>query len=144
MTEALVAPARPDRAAPARDAHSDQSPGEQLKAALRELLATVLERAFGLALDKLEQLSGTLEDIEARGGYKIGAVFGGVRAAVAGKSPVWGAIKGAFSALSPGVKAAIIIVLVLALLLLPVTVVLLLLLLIVVAIIAIVKSRSHD
>ena len=144
MTDALVAPARADRAAPARDAHSDQSPGEQLKAALRELLATVLERAFGLALDKLEQLSGTLEDIEARGGYKIGAVFGGVRAAVAGKSPVWGAIKGAFSALSPGVKAAIIIALVLALLLLPVTVVLLLLLLIAVAIIAIVKSRSHD
>jgi hypothetical protein len=144
VTEALVAPARPDRAAPARDAPSPQPPGEQLKAALRELLATVLERAFGMALDKLEQLSGTLEDIEARGGYKIGAVFGGVRAAVAGKSPVWGAIKGAFSALSPGVKAAIIIVLVLALLLLPVTVVLLLLLLIAVAIIAIVKSRSHD
>ena len=144
MTDTLVAPARADRAGPARDGNSPQSPGDQLKAALRELLAAVLERAFGIALDKVEQLSQTLEDIEARGGYKIGAVFGGVRAAVAGKSPVWGAIKGAFSALSPGVKAAIIIVLVLALLLLPVTVVLLLLLLIAVAIIAIVKSRSRD
>jgi hypothetical protein len=104
----------------------------------------VLERAFGIALDKIEQLSRTLEDIEARGGYKIGAVFGGVRAAAGGRSPVWGAIKGAFSALSPGVKAAIIVVLVLALLLLPVTLVLLLLLLIVVAVIAIVRSRSRD
>jgi membrane associated rhomboid family serine protease len=103
----------------------------------------VLERTFGMALDTVEQLSRTLEDIEARGGYKIGAVFGGVRASVAGRSPVWGAIVGAFSALSPGAKAAIIIVLVLALLLLPVTVVLLLLLLIAVAIVAIVKSRSR-
>jgi hypothetical protein len=104
----------------------------------------VLDRAFGMALDKVEQLSGTLDDIAARGGYKIGAVFGGVRAAAAGRSPVWGAIKGGFSALSPGAKAAIIIVLVLALLLLPVTVVLLLLLLIAVAIVAVVQSRSRD
>jgi hypothetical protein len=70
--------------------------------------------------------------------------FGGARAAVAGKSPVWGAITGAFSALGPWVKAAIIIVLVLALLLLPVTVVLVLLLLIAVAIAATVRTRSRD
>jgi membrane associated rhomboid family serine protease len=144
VNDALVAPPRPGGAAPAREAHGAQPPGDQLKAALRGLLAAVLERTFGIALDKIEQLSRTLDDIEARGGYKIGAVFGGVRAAVAGRSPVWGAIKGAFSALGPGAKAAIIVVLVLALLLLPVTVVLLLLLLIAVAIIAIVKSRSRD
>jgi membrane associated rhomboid family serine protease len=143
VTDALVAPARADRAAPDREAHSDQSPGDQLKAALRKLLSTVLERAFGVALDKVEQLSRTLDDIAARGGYKIGAVFGGVRAAAAGRSPVWGAVKGAFSALSPGAKAAIIVVLVLALLLLPVTVVLLLLLLIAVVIVAVVQSRSR-
>lgn len=103
----------------------------------------VLERTFGMALDKVEQLSRTLEDIAARGGYKIGALFGGVRAAVAGRSPVWGAITGTFSALGPGVKAAIIIVLVLALLLLPVTVALVLLLLIAVAIVATVRTRSR-
>ncbi|WP_142097075.1 hypothetical protein [Pseudonocardia cypriaca] len=103
----------------------------------------MLERAFGVALDKVEQLSRSLDDIAARGGYKIGAVFGGVRAAAAGRNLVWGAVKGAFSALSPGAKAAIIVALVLALLLLPVTVVLLLLLLIVVAIVAVVQSRSR-
>jgi membrane associated rhomboid family serine protease len=109
---------------------------------LRELLAAVLERTFGMALEKVEQLSRTLDEIATRGGVKIGALLGGVRAAVAGKSTVWGAIMGAFSALGPGAKAAIIIVLVLALLLLPVTVVLILLLLIAVAIVAIVRTQS--
>ena len=110
---------------------------------MRDLLSVVLERTFGMALDKIEQLSRTLEDIAARGGYKIGALFGGVRAAVAGESPVWGTITGTFSALGPGVKAAIIIVLVLALLLLPVTVALVLLMLIAVAIVATVRTRSR-
>jgi hypothetical protein len=128
---------------PAHDARGARHSDDELKAALREFLAAVLERTFGMALDKVEQLSRTLDDIAARGGYKIGAVFGGIRAAIAGRSPVWGAITGAFAALSPGAKAAIIAVLVLALLLLPVTVVLLLLLLIAVAIVAIVKSRSR-
>jgi hypothetical protein len=95
-----------------------------------------------MALDRVEQLSRTFDEIAARGGVKIGALFGGVRAAVAGKNPVWGAITGAFSALGPGAKAAIITVLVLALLLLPVTVVLVLLLLIVVAVVAAVRTRS--
>lgn len=102
----------------------------------------MLERTFGMALDKVEQLSRKLDEIAARGGVKIGALLGGVRAAVAGKSTVWGAITGAFSALGPGAKATIIIVLVLALLLLPVTVLLILLLLIAVAIVAIVRTRS--
>jgi membrane associated rhomboid family serine protease len=143
VSDAVVAPASPNRVGPARDSRSTQPPADQLKAALRELLAAVLERTFGMALDKIEQLSRTLDDIAAHGGYKIGALFGGVRASVAGRSPVWGAIVGAFSTLSPGTKAAIIFVLVLALLLLPVTVVLLLLLLIAVAIAAIVQSRSR-
>jgi membrane associated rhomboid family serine protease len=143
VSDALVTPARPKRAGPACDSRSAQTPADELKAALRELLAAVLERTFGMALDKIEQLSRTLDDIAAHGGYKIGALFGGVRAAVAGRSPVWGAVVGAFSALGPGAKAAIIIVLVLAIVLLPVTVVLLLLLLIAVAIAAIVQSRSR-
>ena len=143
MSSALVAPTRPGRALPARDSRSAQPSADQLRAALRELLASVLERTFGMALDKIEQLSRTLDDIAAHGGYKIGALFGGVRASVAGRSPVWGAIVGAFSRLGPGAKAAIIIALILALLLLPVTVVLLLLLLIAVAIAAIVQSRSR-
>jgi hypothetical protein len=61
-----------------------------LHAALRVLLAAVLERTFGMALDKVEQLSRTLDDIAARGVMKIGALFGGVRAAVAGNSETAG------------------------------------------------------
>ena len=116
---------------------------EQLKAALRKLLAAVLQRTLGMALDKVEELSRTFDEIAARGGFKVGALFGGVRAAVAGENPVWGAIKGGFSALSPAAKAALVIVLVLALLLLPVTVVLLLILLIVLAVVATVQTRSR-
>jgi hypothetical protein len=113
-----------------------------LRVALRELLAAALERTFGIALDKVEQLSRKLDEIAARGGVKVGALLGGVRAAVSGRSTVWGAVMGGFSALSPGAKAAIVIALVLALLLLPVTVALILLLLIIVAIVAIVRTRS--
>jgi hypothetical protein len=142
VSEASVAPARTDGAGPAPGSSAAPTPTDQLKAALRKLLAAVLERTFGMALDKVEQLSRSFEEIAARGGFKIGALFGGVRAAVAGRSPVWGAIMGGFAALSPGVKAAIITVLVLALLLLPVTVLLVLLLLIAVAIVAIVRTRS--
>ena len=143
MSDALVAPARASRAGPARESRNASPPPDQLRDALRDLLAVVLERTFGMALDKIEQLSRTLDDIAARGGYKIGAVLGGARAAFVGKSPVWGAITGAFSALGPGAKAAIITVLVLALLLLPVTVVLVLLLLLAVAIVATVRTRSR-
>jgi membrane associated rhomboid family serine protease len=142
VSDSLVVPARTDVAGPARDSRAAPDPADQLRAALREFLAALLERTFGIAIDKVEQLSQTFDVIAARGGFKIGAVFGGVRAAVAGKSPVWGAIMGGFSALGPGAKAAIITVLVLALLLLPVTVLLVLLLLIGVAVVAIVKSQS--
>jgi hypothetical protein len=118
------------------------SPTEQLKHSLRRLLATLLERGYGIALDKVEQLARTFDEVAVRGGYPIGALFGGARAALSGRNPVWGAITGAVGALSPGAKAALIAVLVLALLLLPVTVVLVLLFLIVVAIVAVVRTRA--
>jgi hypothetical protein len=143
VSEALVARAGPGGAAAAGELRSSADSIEQLKAALRKLLAAVLERTFGMALDKVEQLSRTFDEIAVRGGVKVGALLGGARAAVAGRNPVWGAITGAFSALGPGTKAAIVIALVLALLLLPVTVVLLLLLLIVVAIVVTVRTRTR-
>ncbi|HEY2202896.1 MAG TPA: hypothetical protein VGH99_00260 [Pseudonocardia sp.] len=115
---------------------------DDLKASLRRLLAALLERGFGLALDKVEDLSSSLDDMASHGGFALGAVFGGVKALSQGGNPVWGAIKGAVSSLSPGAKAALIAVLVLALLLLPVTVVLLLLLLIVLAVVAAVRTSS--
>jgi hypothetical protein len=118
------------------------APTDQLKASLRELLATVLDRGFGIALEAVEQIARGLEETAARGGLKVGALFGGAQAAIAGGNPVWGAIKGAVAALSPGARAALIVALILAVLLLPVTVVLVLLALIVLAIIAVIKVRS--
>lgn len=118
------------------------SPVQQLGASLRELLAVALDRLLGLALEKVEDLAGSLERISATGGPGIGALLGAVRAKLGGANLVWGAVKGAFGALSPGTRAAIVVVLVLALLLLPVTVVLVLLALIVLAVVLVVKTRS--
>lgn len=123
---------------------SEGPPTEQLKASLRRLLGALLERGFGIALESVERLAGTFDEIAARGGVKVGALWGGATAGLSGRNPVWGAVKGAFSALSTPARAALIIALVLALLLLPVTVVLLLLALIGLAIIAVVKTRSSD
>ena len=135
------------RAAPGARAGINAPPTEQaleeLKASLRKLLATVLERGFGLALEKVESLARSFDEVAGRGGIPMHALLGGVRAGIQGRNPVWGAIRGAFGALSPGVKVALVVVLVLALLLLPLTVVLLLLVLIVVAVWAAVRAGSR-
>ena len=102
---------------------------EELRASLRTLLATLLDRAFGIALERVEDLGRWLDEMAAHGGVRLNALLGGARAAVAGRSPVWGAI-------------ALIVALVLAVLLLPVTVVLLLLFLIVAAVVAAVRASA--
>ncbi|MEN3271035.1 MAG: hypothetical protein V7646_7929 [Pseudonocardia sp.] len=122
---------------------AEQTPLDELKASLRKLLATLMDRAFGLALDKVEVLAGKLDEVAARGGLGLNALLGGVRASLQGRNPIWGAIKGAVAAMSPAAKAALIVALVLALLLLPLTVVLLLLVLIVVAVWAAVRAGSR-
>jgi len=135
------------RAAPGARAGISAPPTEQaledLKASLRKLLATVLERAFGLALDKVETLARNLDEVAARGGIPIHALLGGARAWLQGRNPVWGAIRGAIGGLSPAAKVALGVALVLALLLLPLTVVLLLLVLIAVAVWAAVRAASQ-
>jgi VIT1/CCC1 family predicted Fe2+/Mn2+ transporter len=135
------------RAAPRTPANITADPTrealEELKASLRGLLATLLERAFGIALDKVESLATSLDDIAARGGMPLQAILGGVRAKLQGRNPVWGAIRGVFGGMSPQVKALVILALVLALVLLPVTVVLVLLALIVLAVWAAVRSSSR-
>ncbi|MEJ3651475.1 hypothetical protein WEH80_00510 [Actinomycetes bacterium KLBMP 9759] len=107
---------------------------------LRDLLAVLLDKAFCVALDGVERFARFLDDVAARGGISVNAVLGGARAAIGGRSTIWGAVRAAVSALSPGARAALIAVLVLALLLLPVTVVLVLLALIVLAIVAVARS----
>jgi hypothetical protein len=134
------APAR--RTTTSRPGRTGEAEFEELKESLRRLLATVLDRAFGIGLDAVERLAESLEESAARGGWRLNAFFGGARASLAGQNAVWGAIKGAFAALSPAAKAALVVVLVLAIVLLPVTVVLLLLALIVIAIVAAIKTSA--
>jgi hypothetical protein len=114
----------------------EQTPLEELKASLRRLLATLLDRAFGIVLERVEDLAGWLDEVAAHGGVRMNALLGGARSAIGGRNPVWGAVVGGFRAMSPTAKVAVITALVLALVLLPVTVVLLLLSLIIGAIVA--------
>ena len=118
------------------------SPLDELRASLRRLLATLLDRAFGIALDRVEDAARWLDDVAARGGIKVNALVGGARAALGGRNPVWGAVVGAVRGMSPAARVALVVVLVLALLLLPVTVVLLLLALIVGAVVAAVRAAG--
>jgi hypothetical protein len=120
----------------------ERSSLDELRASLRRLLATLLDRAFGIALDKVEVLSGWLDDVAAHGGIKVNALVGGARAALGGRNPVWGALVGAVRAMGPAARVALVVVLVLALVLLPVTVVLLLLALIVAAVVAAVRAAG--
>jgi hypothetical protein len=113
---------------------------DELRASLRRLLDAVLDRAFGLALDQVEALGAWFDEVAARGGVTVNALFGGVRAALGGRNKVWGAVVGAVAGMSPAARAALIVALVLALLLLPLTAVLLLLTLIVAVIV--VASRA--
>ncbi|MDX6584843.1 MAG: hypothetical protein QOI10_4027 [Solirubrobacterales bacterium] len=120
----------------------EPSPTEQFQASARRLLAMLLDRAFGVALEQVERLAQTFDDIAAHGGLQLNAVLGGVRATLEGRNPIWGAITGAVSALSPAAKVALATALILALLLLPVTVVLLLLALIIGVVAAAVRAGS--
>lgn len=86
---------------------ADPDPLRELKESLRRLLATLLERAVGLAPDKVEQLARPLDEMAARGGPELGALFGGARAALSGGNPVWGAIRGAVSAAKVALVAAL-------------------------------------
>jgi hypothetical protein len=115
-------------------------PVERLKASLKELLRALLRRAVGVALEQVEHLAKSFDAMAASGGFALSGVLGGIRARLAGKNPVWGAVKAAVGSLSPEVRVLLVLALVLALVLLPVTVVLLLIALIVVIIVAASKS----
>jgi len=114
-----------------------------LKERLRSLLDTLLDRLFGLALDQVEALGAWFDEIAARGGVRVNALLGGARAALSGRSPVWGAVRGAFAGMSQEARIALIVALVLAVLLLPLTVVVVLLALIVAAIVVAIAAASR-
>ena len=106
------------------------------------VLSALLNAGRRLVVDFVERVADRLKDLVAGGGPLLAAGLGAGIAALVGKNPLWGAIKGGFSALSPWGKALVIIALVLAVLLLPVTILVLIIVVAVVIVVLAVKSRS--
>ena len=142
VTEPAAASPAPQTAAAttAADAAAGVTPGKLLVSSLERLAVAVIDKAAGLAVDKVDDVAGKLEDIASNGGVGLSAAFGAGTAMMAGKNPVIGAMKGAWSALGTGTKVAIVLGLVLLGLLSPVALVLVLLGLLVAAIVKAAKS----
>lgn len=111
---------------------------------LMGVLRTLLKAGLQLVVDAVERVADRLKDLVAGGGPLLAAGLGAGIAALVGKNPLWGAIKGGFSALSPWGKALVIIALVLAALLAPVTILVALIAVIVIVVVLAVKSRSSN
>jgi hypothetical protein len=118
----------------------ESPPVEQLKVSLRKLLGAVVDKSIDAAAQGVEKLSDMLEDVARSGGPLTGAAGGGVRAALAGRNPLWGAVKGMVANLSTGTKVLIVLAAVLSLLLGPVVLVVALVALLALAIVAAVRS----
>lgn len=119
---------------------SELTPGERLKLCGIRIAVALIDRAAGVAADKVDDVSDQLEKMASGGGVKLGALFGAGNAMMAGKNPVLGAVKGAWGALGTGPKIGIVVGLVLLGVLSPVALVLLLLGLLVAAIVSAVKN----
>jgi hypothetical protein len=119
-----------------------EAPMDQLKASFQKLLGALAQKGLTVALQAVDRLSEKLEDVTSRGGALTGGVGGGVKALLAGKSPVWGAVKGVIGGLSTTTKVLIVLSLVLALVLGPVLLLLLLLGLLIFAVVAAVRAAA--
>jgi hypothetical protein len=141
VTAGPAAPSTPTAAdATAADAAAGAGPGKLVLRSLERLAAALVDRAAGVAVDKVDDFAEKLEGIAANGGVGLGAAFGAGTAMMAGKNPVLGAVKGAWGALSTGKKVAIVLGLVLLGLLSPVALVLALLGLLIAAIVKAAKT----
>jgi hypothetical protein len=110
---------------------------------LQKLLGALVHRGVAAALQTIHPLREKLKDVTSRrGGVVMGAAGGLLKALGAGTNPVWGAVKGAISGLSPKAKVLIVLALVLGLLLGPVVLVVVLLALLVFAIVAAVRTSA--
>lgn len=142
MTQA-VAIRQPDEPAPAANPESPADPAERLKSSLQNLLAALIDRAAGVALSKIDDLAGSLEDVTARGGAGLAAALGAGKALLAGTNPIWGAIKAGFAALGTLAKTLLIVGLALSPVLLVVLAVLLVLAALVLAIVWAIRAATR-
>jgi hypothetical protein len=118
---------------------------------LRALAITAIDRLAGAAAAKVEEVADRLGDMAADavkggaggltgGGVGATAALQGGLAALQGRNPVWAAIKGGVSAMSPTTKVLLGLLLVLLAVLAPVLVLVLALVLLVAAIVGAVKG----
>lgn len=138
---------RPDDAENAADTRHRSLPAieaalEWLKSRFRRGLDAVRSRGDELN-DRLRDWVNSLLGEVTHGGVGLQAAFAGVQAALKGKNPVWGAVKGLVSGLSPKAEIGLVLLLALALVLGPVLLVILLLALLVAAVIAAIRSATE-
>jgi hypothetical protein len=113
-----------------------------LTSSLWKLGNALVDRGVRAALTGVDRLSEKFEDVTRRGGLLPAAAGGGLAAFVAGRNPVWGAVRGMITGTSTLTKVLVVLAIVLALVLGPVVLVLLLLTLIVVAVVVAVRSGA--
>jgi len=113
-----------------------------LKTHFQQLLDALQDGGEALT-SKVQEWMDTLFEAVANGGAGVKAGLEALRAVLAGKNPVFAAIKSLVSGLSGKAKIALILLLVLGLLLGPVLLVVLLLALVVVALIAAVRAAAE-
>ncbi|TCK25309.1 hypothetical protein [Pseudonocardia endophytica] len=118
------------------------TPGERLRAAGERVLVALLDRLSAMALEKVDDLAGSLERMAQEGGPGVGAAIGAARAMAQGRNAVWGAIKGGFAALAAWAKVLVGVVLALSPVLLLVALVVLVVALLVWAVVAAVRSAA--
>jgi hypothetical protein len=111
-----------------------------LRSSLWKLGNALVDRGVRATLTAVDRLSEKLEDVTRRGGLLPGAAGGGVAALLAGRNPIWGAVKGAIKGTSTTTRVLVVLAIVLALVLGPVVLVLLLLALVVVAVVVAVRA----
>ena len=116
--------------------------GGWLKTQVRRLLDGV-RNGEEVLTKKIQEWMDKLVDAVADGGAGMNAGLAGIQAALAGKNPMWAAVKGLVSGLSGTARAALILLVIFGLLLGPVLLVVLLLVLLVAALVAAVRAASQ-
>src|SRR6476661_6699808 len=89
--------------------------GAWLKAQIHRLLEAMRD-GEGVLTKKIQEWMDTLADAVADGGPGMNAGLAGIQAALAGKNPMWAAVKGLVSGLSGKAKAALVLLVIFGLL----------------------------
>ena len=78
--------------------------GTRLREAGERLLAALIDRCAGIALEKVDELAAGLERVAADAGVGPSAALGAGSALLQGRSPLWGALRGGWAALGTAAR----------------------------------------